>query len=96
MRAQVAANTGADPDRHIMSQRLIECVSADRKRWSSAGNDHARPRSGNRHIDGRETLTKRPHDEPRLGTAALQARPAMRTSCRAEYTVGGIAQVQSP
>ena len=97
MRAQVAANTGADPDRHLMSHtHSPNRVSTDRTRWSSAGNALARPRSGNRHVDGRETLTKRPHDEPRLATAALQARPAMRTSRRAESTVGGSAQVQSP
>ena len=96
MRAQVAANTGADQDRHVMSQRLPSRISSDRKRWSAAGNDHVRPRSLNRYTNKRDIQTMRRYDEPRSGTAALQTHPAMRTSGRAEPTIGSSARVKSP
>ena len=96
MRAQVAAYASADQDRHIMSQRLPSRVSSDRKRWSAAGNDHARPRSLNRYGNKRDIQAMRRHDNRQSATAALQTHPAMGTSTRVGPAIASSARVQSP
>lgn len=79
-----------------MSKRSPIRISSDRKRWLAAGNDHARSRSLNRYGNKCYIEAIRQHDEPWPATAALQIHPAMRASRRAESTVSGSDQVQSP
>ena len=62
-----------------MSERLPNRVSSDRKRWSAAGKDHARPRSRNRHGNERDALTTRRPGEPRRPSPALSRHRATAT-----------------
>ena len=96
MRAEVAADTGAEPDRHIMSQRLPDCLKADRTRWSSAGNGDARPRPRNRYGYTRDIKVMRGASIRETAVTALPGQRDMEASRRAKPTVGTSARAQSP
>jgi len=96
MRAEVAADTGADPDRHIMSQRPTAFVSPDRKRWSVAGNDHARLRQSHRHRNTRNSDAMRGASNRETAVATMHGQKELRSSLSGGPTVRTSAPVQSP
>jgi len=96
MRAQMAANIGAKPDRHVMSKRLPSRVSSDRKRWPSAGNDHARLRQRHRHRYTRDSDAMRGASNRETTVAAVYGQMDLGSSLSGGPTVRTNAPVQSP
>jgi len=96
MPAEVAADTGADPDRHIMSQRPTAFVSPDRKRWSAAGNDHVRLRQRHRPRNTRDSDAMRGASNRETTVAAMHGRKDLVSSLSGGPTVCTSAPVQSP